>query len=389
MDKNQKRFGIYVFLSTFSRNLIEVFIPVILYKFGYSLKEVILYYLIVNVFSLLISYPFVAFSKKFNNKILSIIGVVAFLLVQILLNHMVYSITYIFAIAILYAIYRRGYWLSRRYYNLKIIKKDKISSTYSIISIINQVGVIISAYCGSLILDYVSLNVLTAIAIILFLISIIPLYKLEFKHEKNNSKLEVLKNIKKIPKRNLYLFGSYELINVVKFLFPLYLYIYVKNTYQTIGILNLITNIAIILFTYVYGKKLDTTKNNFLTLSILITVSIYFMKANIMGYILVIISFLEGVATKMYELTISKEFYTLSKKFEYSNYNLIYELIQNSFRSIIVLILYVFNMDLRTMIFVTLFFILIGAFYRFKQLDIEDYEARKDEIEKNNEKVKR
>ena len=184
MDKNQKRFGIYVFLSTFSRNLIEVFIPVILYKFGYSLKEVILYYLIVNVFSLLISYPFVAFSKKFNNKILSIIGVVAFLLVQILLNHMVHSITYIFAIAILYAIYRRGYWLSRRYYNLKIIKKDKISSTYSIISIINQVGVIISAYCGSLILDYVSLNVLTAIAIILFLISIIPLYKLEFKHEK-------------------------------------------------------------------------------------------------------------------------------------------------------------------------------------------------------------
>jgi hypothetical protein len=295
---------------------------------------------------------------------------------------MVHSITYIFVIAILYAIYRRGYWISRRYYNLKIIKKDKISSTYSIISIINQVGVIISAYCGSLILDYVSLNVLTAIAIILFLISIIPLYKLEFKHEKNNSKLEVLKNIRKIPKRNLYLFGSYELINVVKFLFPLYLYIYVKNTYQTIGILNLITNIAIILFTYVYGKKLDTTKNNFLTLSILITVSIYFMKANIMGYILVIISFLEGVATKMYELTISKEFYTLSKKFEYSNYNLIYELIQNLFRSIIVLILYVFNMDLRTMIFVTLFFILIGAFYRFKQLDIEDYEARKDEIEK-------
>ena len=182
---------------------------------------------------------------------------------------------------------------------------------------------------------------------------------------------------------------SYELINVVKFLFPLYLYIYVKNTYQTIGILNLITNIAIILFTYVYGKKLDTTKNNFLTLSILITVSIYFMKANIMGYILVIISFLEGVATKMYELTISKEFYTLSKKFEYSNYNLIYELIQNSFRSIIVLILYVFNMDLRTMIFVTLFFILIGAFYRFKQLDIEDYEARKDEIEKKQWKGKK
>ena len=375
MDKNQKKFGMYVFLSTFSRNLIEVFIPVILYKFGYSLKEVILYYLITNVFSLLISYPCVAFSKKFNNKILSIIGIVSFLILQILLNYMIYSIFYIFAIAICYAVYRRGYWIARRYYNLKIVKKDKISLTYSMISILNQFGVIISAYCGSLILDFVNLKVLTNIAIALFLISVIPLYKLEFAHKKNNLKLEPIRYIKKIPKRNLYLFGSYELINVVKFLFPLYLYIYVNNTYQTIGILNLITNIALILFTYLYGKKLDTTKNNFLTFSILITVSIYIIKASTIGYFLVIVSFLEGIATKMYELTISKEFYTLSKKFEYSNYNLIYELIQNSFRSVIVLILYIFNMNLKTMIFVTLFFILIGAFYNFKQLDIEDYEV--------------
>ena len=31
IDTNQKYFSIYVFLSTFSRNLIEVFIPVILF----------------------------------------------------------------------------------------------------------------------------------------------------------------------------------------------------------------------------------------------------------------------------------------------------------------------------------------------------------------------
>ena len=109
MNTNQKKFGIYVFLSTFSRNLIEVFIPVILYKFGYDLKEVVFYYLIANVFSLLISYPCVAFSKRFNNKILSIIGIFAFLVLQILLNYMVHSITYLLILAVCYAIYRRGW----------------------------------------------------------------------------------------------------------------------------------------------------------------------------------------------------------------------------------------------------------------------------------------
>ena len=202
--------------------------------------------------SLLLSYPFVYLSKKFNNKILSSIGIVAFIILQILLDFMTYSIYYLLIIATLYAIYRRGYWISRRYYTLKVIKKDNISSTYSILSIITQIGVIISAYLGSIVLDYISLNVLTTIAIILFIASIFPLYFLKFKHEKTDNKLEVVKTVKQIPKKDIYLFGSYELLNVVKFLITLYLFIYVKNTYQTIGIVNLITNLSLIIFTYVF-----------------------------------------------------------------------------------------------------------------------------------------
>ena len=64
MDSNQRKFGIYVFLSTFSRNFIEVFIPIILYKYGYSLNEVLFYYFLVNFISLLLSYPFVYFQKN-------------------------------------------------------------------------------------------------------------------------------------------------------------------------------------------------------------------------------------------------------------------------------------------------------------------------------------
>ena len=300
MNSNQKKFGVYVFLSTFSRNLIEVFIPVILYKYGYTLKEVLFYYLIVNAVSLILTYPFIYLSKKLNNKILSIIGIVAFVLVQISLNYLTHSIIYIFTIATFYAIYRRGYWISRRYFNLKIIENENISKTYSIISIINQIGVIISAYIGSLVLDYISLKLLTIISIIIFILSIIPLYKLKFKFEEKNEKLDLKRNINKIPKSNIYLFGSYELLNVVKFLIPLYIIIYVKDKYQTIGIVNLITNFALILFTYLYGKKLDKSKNNYLKIAIFLTVLVYLLKINSSGYILLIISFVEGIIIKMY-----------------------------------------------------------------------------------------
>ena len=192
---NKKLFNMYVFLTTFSRNLIEVFIPIVLYKYGYNIKEIIFYYLTANIISLFLSYPFVYLSQKYNNKVLSIIGIVTFLILQILLNCMNKSIWYLLIIATLFAIYRRGYWIARRYYNLKIIKKKNISTTYSIISIINQIGVIISAYLGSIVLDYLNLNILTIVAICIFTASLIPLYLLEFKNDRANTKLEKAENI--------------------------------------------------------------------------------------------------------------------------------------------------------------------------------------------------
>lgn len=365
MDSNQKKFSLYVFLSTFARNLIEVFIPIILYKFGFPLKEVILYYLLTNVFSLILTYPCIYISNKYSNKALAIIGIISFGMLQLLLNCIQQSLLYIIILAFVFALYRRGYWISRRYYNLKVIKKENISSTYSLISIINHIGVVFSTYIGSLFLDFTTVKTLTVISLVIFLISLIPLYLFNFEQKEKDTKLEPLKTFKSIPKSNIFLFGTYELINVIKFLFAIYLFIYIKDNYQTIGILNIFTNIATILFAYFYGKIINKEKN-FLHLSICLIVLVYILKLNSTSFILIIISFLEGIFNKMYEISIQKEFYLLSKSFEYQNYNFIYEITQNSFRSIIVAILYFFVDDLRNMIIIVLIFIALGMLCKFK-----------------------
>lgn len=367
MDNNQKKFGVYVFLSTFSRNLVEVFIPVILYKFGFSLIEVILYYFFVNLNSLILSYPCVWLANKIGNKNLSIIGIVSFSCLQIVLNFMVKNIYYLILIAFLFAVYRRGYWIARRYYNLNVIKKEKIATTYAIINIINQIGVIFSAYIGSLLLDFVGLEILTILAIVLFLASIIPLSKIDCDNKPKECKIELIKNIKRIPKSNLCLFGIYELENVMKFLFTLYIFIYVKDKYQTIGIVNLINNLAIVLFTYKFGKSLDYSKKSILKLAIILVVAVYVVKVNCTAYGLFIISFFEGIFVKMYELSINNEFYKMSKKFEYTNYNLIYEITQNLFRSAATLVILIIpGIDLKNMIYIIMGFVSVGAFLKFK-----------------------
>lgn len=194
-------------------NLIEVFIPIILYKFGYSLKEVILYYLIVNLFIVLLVYPSMYIAKKYSNRLLVLTGIFYFVLVQYLL-----------------------------------------------------------------------------------------------------------------------------------------------------------TNLSTIVFAYFYGKKINDKKTNYLSLSIIFIVIVYLLKVSFTNYILVLIAFLEGISTKMYELSISKEMYSLSKKFEYSNYNLVYELVLSVFRSLILIICYFFVDDLKVMIYIAVSFVFISAFIKYKPL---------------------
>ena len=375
MVENQKKFNIYVFISTFARSLIETFIPLLLFKFGYSLKEVVLYFLIYNFIELIISYPLVYIAIKKGNKILAIFGFIGFVLTQIMLNRMYMGLSYLIIIGTLYAIYRAGYWLSRRYFNLKVIHKNNISSTYSVVTIVNQLALVFAGYIGSLFLDFIGTEILTLIAIILYVVSIVPLFLFKFEHDETNTdvKINLFQTLKDVSFNNLYIFGSYEILNVIKFFFTLYLYIYVKNTYQTVGLFNLVTNLSVVLFAFYYGKMTDG-KKNYLKLSIILTCLVYVIKANAVSVLLIVISSIEGIVIKMYEISMNKEMYSLSKKFEYNNYNLMYEIVCKIFRFIILAISYIFIDDLKMMIYLSILVILIGIFVNIKKIRKKDFE---------------
>jgi hypothetical protein len=198
---------------------------------------------------------------------------------------------------------------------------------------------------------------------------------MRFEHEKNNERLDLLGTLRKIPKSNLYLFASYELLALLKFFVPLYIFIYVSNNYQTIGILTLISNVATIVITYIYGKCIDNDKNYYKS-CILFLVLIFIAKVNVNAKLLFIVSFFDGVAQKLLELSIQKEFYLQSKKFEYYNFNLAYEFLLNLFRFILVGFIYFFIFDLKNMVYFTLIFIVAGILFNFKELKLSEYSVK-------------
>ena len=375
VDKNQRKYNMFVFLSTFARQLIEAFIPIILYKAGFTLKEVIFYYFLVNLFSFVMAPVALKIAKKTNYKVLAAIGVVSFTGLQILLSNVQLTLWYLFAVSFLYAGYRRGYWISRRYYNLKVVHKKNISMSYTFIAIVNQLACLFATYIGALLLDFMDIKILTTIAIALFFVSIIPLVFMKFKEEKKieEEKIDLFGTLKEIPANDKFIFGAYETLNVVRFLFPLYLTLYVKDTYQIVGFLQLVTNVATIVFAYLYGKKINKNSVNYLSLSMFLMIVVYIFKANVTGILLVLVSLAEGFVSKMNDISTQKEFIKLSKKFNYENYNYAYEWIQNIFRVTLTAIMVLFISDIRVMIYLTLALQAFIIPLKFKYVRKKDY----------------
>lgn len=366
---NQIKFNIFSFISIFARSLLEVFISLYLFKNGFSIKSVLTFYLLENGFAFFISYLFVKIGEKYKYSTVMYIGIFSFIVLQIVLNNIVHSYMYIILISFLYSLYRRGYWVSRRYYITDIIPQRNSSESFSILMIVSEIASIISGYFGGFLLDSFNILLLTIISSVLLVISVIPLIKIKTKT--SNKKIELIKNLKKYDKRNYVAFSLYEINNLLTFIFPIYIAMYIKDSYIMASSINAISNLAIIVFILVYGRIIK--KRNYFVISSALFVFISISKLFFLNYFIFVFYFIEGLIKKMQEQSVNKIYFENRRGMDLTHYNLIYQLTESLVRVVVVLPLLFIN-DIKMMILFILLFIsselVIYAFFKkSKKLD--------------------
>lgn len=342
----QIEFNIFSFISTFARSLIEIFISLYLFKNGISLHNIILFYFFVNMFAVPLSYVFVKLGEKTKYIYIMIIGLIAFVIVQMLLRNVINSNSYLILVAFVYSVYRRGYWVARRLYITEIMPTNKTSGLFSIVLVLSQLASIAAGYVGSIILNNVGIVTLTIISSILLFLSVIPLFGV--KHNSVSKNIKLKENIKKYNKNNYLVFSFYELNNLLTFIFPIYIALHVENSYSLAGNLNAISNIAIILFIIIYGKVLNKHKNYIVTSTILVLLCAI-LKFNINSYYILIIYFVEGIVTKMQSQSVNKIYFENRGDMDLTHYNLIYQIMECLVRALVTFPL-LFIDDIRIMI---------------------------------------
>lgn len=182
-----------------------------------------------------------------------------------------------------------------------------------------------------------------------------PLFKIKSKTKK--VKIDLLNNLKKYSKLNFLVFSFYEITDLLNFIFPIYIAMYIKDSYLMAGSLNAINNIAIILFIFVYGKLINKN-NNYLILSSFLVIIVCLLKINVFNYLIVLIYFIEGIVKKMQSQSVNKIYFENRGTMDITHYNLIYQILESVARTLVVIPLLFLN-NIKVMICFVLIVILI------------------------------
>ena len=242
---NIKKYNIFIMLSTIARNIVEVFSSVLLYKMGYTLKEILLFFTILYFIGGIISVIVIYFTKYINAKYILILSSIIFSISFYYMSIMDKTINNLIIFSIIYGVGCYSYHSLRHYFAIKSIDKDKKKNIGSIL-IFSNIGLIIAPLLVGYITKKLSLIVLAILVIILSILAIIPLFRLDIKESNIPIKYQ------KIEKNKL-LFFILEQAKVINLsLQPLYLYLFINNKIEYVGIFNAIMGVSACIFIYLF-----------------------------------------------------------------------------------------------------------------------------------------
>ena len=352
---NIKRYNIFILLSTLARNIVEVFSSVLLYKMGYSLKEILLFYSLVYLTGAITSTIVIYLTKIIKPKYILIVSSIIFSGSFYYMSIMDKTFANLIIFSIIYELGAYTYHTIRHYYAIKSINNHERKEIGSIL-IYTNIAIVLSSVIGTYVEAKLSKLILAIIVIIISVLAVIPIFKYEDKTNNNKIKID------KIEKNKL-LFFICEQAKVINLsLQPLYLYLFINNTISYVGIFNIIMGISSCIFIYFFVRKVDD-KKYFKYLNILFCI-ILILKLNISNkYLVLIIALFEGLGIKIFEIVSSENIYNIKEDTNIKGYLLIVEIIFCMIRSIMCLIGYFIN-DIKIILYLTIVLIFIIRFIK-------------------------
>lgn len=253
-----KLFELSVWLQVFSRSLIAVFIPIVLLQIGYSLEEVILYYLMFFVINIPLNFLARWLIKKIGARLVLIAGLV--FLVAFFLT--LYSLgpnnwPWLLLIAFFAAIYDALYWVANNFLFIKSSKHDEnISKDISALQIVRRIARILAPAFGALVLIFFNHQVLILISVFVLSLSIIPLFYMKDVPDKPQRKQKTFREFFNSwdTYKDYLSNGCYGIHNAAEsIIWPIFIYT-LFDSIESVAALPIIISFTAMFFTFYAGR---------------------------------------------------------------------------------------------------------------------------------------
>lgn len=252
-------FEFSIWLHVVARSLISVFIPILLLTSGYDVGQIVIYYLIYNLFDVPLNFLAQYLTRRMGARWVIALGnvfVIGFFLILNILTPDNWPLLVL--MALFAALYDSFYWVAHLFLFIKGSRtspKGEGEET-GILYSIKRFARLISPALGAGILLFFSQSALIYTSVIIFALSIIPLMKVDdFSDKPETPGMSIRKFFSRTPERKNFSFmalwsvhGSAEGV-----LWPLFIYI-VFESIQSVALVPIVVSLTSIVFSYFVGK---------------------------------------------------------------------------------------------------------------------------------------
>ncbi len=278
-------FEFAVWLHTLARSLISVFVPILLLEAGYSISEVIIFYLLFNTIDIPLNFIVERVMRKIGARKVMILGTIAtiafFGLIGVLPPN---NWPLLIFLVVLMAVYDTLFWISHMYLFIEI-NREGIDSGSSVGAIegVRQLANIAGPLVGALILVVFGKGYLAVASILIFALSVIPLFKMRHVRDLPNERKVSIRESYSDPKdrKNYFILALWSVHDEVDtILWPLFIFT-VFGTIESVAIVPVLVSISTIIFSYMAGKLVNRYGLRMITVGSMVVAGIWLLRLTV------------------------------------------------------------------------------------------------------------
>jgi MFS family permease len=311
-------FELSVWLHVFSRSMIAVFIPIFLLKLGYSISQVLIFYIIYNIIDLPLNFFAKWTIEKIGARKVIILGTIFSVFFFITLYNLgPNSWALIILLALFGALYDTFYWVGHIYLFMKCNKNTKsVTKDTSILYIVKKIAGFIAPIIGAGILIFFEKNVLIIISVTILILSSLPLFRINNIKDRPNRKITFFKFFKNWNGIKEYLIHSVASFHWVSegIIWPIFIYTVFKSI-EAVAIIPVIASITAIILAYFSEKFTKINRSLVISLGAFLIAITWIARVFITSEIFYFASvLLVGLFVVLYTLPLDSSLYEKGEK---------------------------------------------------------------------------